>query len=77
MRSFNLDLLIIECFTYDFTPSHTSFDQALDYIKKIKPKTAFFTHMSHKIEYQEALTRIRLLNIKNVEPAYDGLCISI
>ena len=77
MRSLNLDLLVIECFTHKSAPSHTSFDQALDYIKKIRPKQALFTHMSHKIKYADLAQRLSTLGIKNVMPSYDGLCVDI
>ena len=54
--------------------SHFSVGQALDVIKRIAPKRAFLTHMSHEIgrhaEAQELLD-------DGVAFAYDGLSVEI
>lgn len=45
----NLDLLIIEALRKHTHPSHETLEEALVNIRKINPKTAYLTHMSHQI----------------------------
>ncbi|MBN2890916.1 MAG: MBL fold metallo-hydrolase [Bacteroidales bacterium] len=53
--------------------AHFSLDEALELIKKVKPKKAYITHMAHILgKHKELLESLP----DNVEPAYDGLIIS-
>jgi len=69
----NLDLWIVGLLRYDSHPSHAGFDQILDYIDYLKPKKTLFTHMTALLDQDDLLSKCP----KNVEPAYDGLEITL
>ena len=69
----NLDLWIVGLLRYDPHPSHAGFDQILDYIKYLKPKKTLLTHMTALLDYEDLLSKCP----QNVEPAYDGLEITL
>jgi phosphoribosyl 1,2-cyclic phosphate phosphodiesterase len=50
-------------------PAHFSVEQALEAIRRVKPRQAYFTHMAHTMEYDELMRTLP----KGIEPAYDGL----
>lgn len=77
MRSYGLELFFIECFDYGKAHAHSSFDEALEYIDIVKPKKAFFTHMTHKLAYDDLIAKLQMRGINNVMPAYDGLSLEI
>lgn len=54
--------------------SHFNLEEALDFVDKIKPKKAYFTHISHKMGFHEEVEK-RLP--ENVHLAYDTLTITI
>lgn len=54
--------------------AHLTISEALDIIKTIKPRKAFLTHLNHEAGLHEELCQ-RLP--ANVQPAYDGLIITI
>ena len=72
-KSKNLDLWIVGLLRYDSHPSHAGFDQILDYIKYLKPKKTLFTHMTALLDQEDLLSKCP----ENVEPAYDGLEITL
>ena len=69
----NLDLWIVGLLRYDSHPSHAGFDQILDYINYLKPKKTLFTHMTALLDQEELLSKCP----ENVEPAYDGLEVTL
>ncbi len=69
----NLDLWIVGLLRYDSHPSHAGFEQILDYINYLKPKKTLFTHMTALLDQEDLLSKCP----KNVEPAYDGLEITL
>lgn len=70
----NLEVLVVNALRITPHISHFNLEEALNFIKKIKPKKAYLTHISHLLgfhdEVQEKLP-------KNVFLAYDGLKITI
>ncbi len=65
-----LDVFVIDALRPDKPhPSHFDVGQALDAIRRVKPKKAYFTHMAHTMEYDELMRTLP----PGVEPAYDGL----
>ncbi|MCE9562276.1 MAG: MBL fold metallo-hydrolase [Planctomycetes bacterium] len=50
-------------------PSHFCVEQALEAIRRVKPKQAYLTHMSHTMDYDLLVKTLPA----NVAPAYDGL----
>ena len=69
----NIDLLIIDALRFEEHPTHMNLEEALEVVKKIKPKKTFFTHISHEMEHEK--TNKMLPN--NIELAYDGLNLEI
>jgi phosphoribosyl 1,2-cyclic phosphate phosphodiesterase len=52
--------------------SHFTFNEAIDLMVELKPKQAYFTHISHQLGLHKEL----LKELPNwIQPAYDGLCI--
>ena len=65
----DLDILILGAIRDKPHATHFSIPQALDVVKELQPRRAFFTHMTHDVEYTELLSRLP----DGVFPAYDGL----
>lgn len=66
----NLDVLVLNALRKEKHISHFTLDEALELVKELKPKQAYFTHLSHQMglhkEIQNELP-------ENVFIAYDGL----
>lgn len=69
----NLDLWIVDCLRHSPAPTHAHLEMSLGWIERAKPKRAVLTHMSHDMDYQ----RLRDSLPAHIEPAYDGLVISL
>ena len=69
----NLKFLIIDCLWYNYHPSHFNLETSLLMIKKFKPKKAILTNLSPVLDYKE----LKKFLPKDVEPAYDGLTLSL
>jgi phosphoribosyl 1,2-cyclic phosphate phosphodiesterase len=65
----NLDVWILDALRYSRHPSHFSIDEALTWIKRVKPKRAVLTHMHVDLDY----TALARALPPSVEPAYDGM----
>ena len=70
----NLDVLVIDALRLEEHLSHLSLDQALEEVKKIAPRKAYFIHMSHHIGLHEVVQKALP---ENVFLAYDGLEIEV
>lgn len=68
-----LDLWIVDSLREKPHPSHFSLEEALSAIERFKPKRAILTNMHNDMDY----ARLRRKLPKNIEPAYDGLSISL
>lgn len=68
-----LDLWIVDALRYRPHPSHFSVDETLTWIARMKPKQAVLTNLHTDLDYDELRTRLP----DNVEPAFDGLKISV
>jgi len=62
---------IVDALRFTPHPSHFSVKQALEWIKRLRPKRAILTHMTTDLDY-EALRRELP---EGVEPAYDNMVI--
>lgn len=69
----DLDLWIVGLLKKDSHPAHASFDEIIDYINYLKPKTTILTHMTALIDEKEILK----ICPHNVYPGYDGMEITI
>ncbi|MDE1177829.1 MAG: MBL fold metallo-hydrolase [Edaphobacter sp.] len=65
----DLDILILDALRRQPHPSHSHLERSLAYVEKLKPKRAYFTHISHDLDH--AATEAELP--ANVRLAYDGL----
>jgi phosphoribosyl 1,2-cyclic phosphate phosphodiesterase len=69
-----LDVLVLNALQQDPHISHFTLEEALAWIKKIAPKQAYLTHMSHKMGRHAEVSK---LLPENVKMAYDGLKVTM
>lgn len=65
----DLDILILDALRRQPHPSHSHLERSLAFVEQLKPKRAFFTHISHGLDH--AATEVELPPY--VRLAYDGL----
>lgn len=65
----DLDILILDALRRQPHPSHSHLERSLAFVEQLKPRRAFFTHISHDLDH--AATEAELP--ANVRLAYDGL----
>jgi phosphoribosyl 1,2-cyclic phosphate phosphodiesterase len=65
----NLDILILDALRRQPHPSHSHLERSLAYVEQLKPKRAFFTHISHDLDHNATESELP----PNVRLAYDGL----
>ncbi len=70
----DLDVLVINALRQEPHISHFNMQEALNFIKLVKPKKSFLTHISHHLGFHDEVEK---LLPKNVFLAYDNLKISI
>ncbi len=70
---YDLDTLVIGVIRHEPHSTHFCVSEALTLIEMLKPKQAYFTHISHRLEH-EATDDIMPPNVKL---AYDGLTLEI
>lgn len=68
-----VETLVLSALRYTASHMHLSVDEAVDFIKKINPKRAYLTHISHELEHEKTNAYLPA----PIELAYDGLKISI
>jgi phosphoribosyl 1,2-cyclic phosphate phosphodiesterase len=64
-----LDILILDALRRQPHPTHSTLDNSIALVERIKPRRAFFTHMSHDLDH--AATDAALP--PHIRLAYDGL----
>tara|TARA_X000001036_G_C20256916_1_gene634527 strand:- start:149 stop:658 length:510 start_codon:yes stop_codon:yes gene_type:complete len=69
IKLMNLDVLIIDCLRKNKHPSHFNYDDAIDFIKLVKPKKTILTNLHIDLDYFELKKKLP----KNIVPAYDGI----
>jgi len=69
----DLDVWIIDALRYRPHPSHFNLEQALDWIKRMKPKRAVLTNLHTDLDFEQVKSELP----EGVEPAYDGMRIHI
>ncbi len=68
-----LDLLILDALRHKPHPTHSSLEQSLALVERLKPKRALFTHIAHDLGHAET----NALLPQHVELAYDGLGVEL
>ena len=70
----NTDVLILNALRHEKHISHFNLQEAIDLVNELKPKRAYFTHISHQLGLHSEVSK-NLPN--NVFLAYDGLSFSV
>lgn len=70
----NLDVLVVNALRIKEHPTHLNLEEALEFVKEINPKRAYFTHISHRLGFHEEIEKDLP---DNVFLSYDGLQIEI
>lgn len=70
----NLDVLVVNALRIEPHHSHFNLEEALDFVTQIKPKRAYFTHISHLLGFHDEVEK-KLP--KNVFLAYDNLTLEL
>lgn len=65
----DLDVLILDALRPQPHPSHACLDDALRWVEIVRPRRAFFTHMSHEVDHATVEAGFP----SHVRLAYDGL----
>jgi phosphoribosyl 1,2-cyclic phosphate phosphodiesterase len=65
----SLDILIIDALRWNHHPSHNNVEQALNWIDRIKPRRAYFTHIAHELDHAKTEASLP----PDVRLTYDGL----
>jgi phosphoribosyl 1,2-cyclic phosphate phosphodiesterase len=64
-----LDVMIIDALRPQPHPSHAAIPESLLWVERVRPRHAWFTHMSHEVDHEETEKGFPA----NVRLAYDGL----
>ena len=64
-----LDILFLDALRHHPHPTHSTVQNSLELVDRLKPKRAFFTHISHDLGHEETNRSLP----ENVRLAHDGL----
>ncbi len=64
----NLDVLILDALRRTPHPSHLHLDKSVELVNKLKPRIAFFTHISHELDHAETEATLP----PHIRLAFDG-----
>jgi len=64
-----LDVLVIDALRRQPHPTHSTVENSIALVEKIKPRRAFFTHMSHDLDHEATNAMLP----PHIRLAYDGL----
>lgn len=67
-----LDTLILDALRPEPHPTHFSLDEALAVVERLRPRRAYFTHLSHALDHEEVESALP----PGVALAYDGLALA-
>ncbi|GER59247.1 MBL fold metallo-hydrolase [Patiriisocius marinus] len=70
----NCDVLVVNALRIEPHQSHFNLDEALQFVKRVNPKKAYFTHISHVLGFHK---EVENQLPENVHLAYDGLKIEL
>ena len=65
----NLKYLIIDCLRKEKHPSHFNFDDAINFVKLVKPQKTILTNLHVDMDYFDLKKKLP----KHIIPAFDGL----
>jgi phosphoribosyl 1,2-cyclic phosphate phosphodiesterase len=64
----DLDVLIVDALRRDPHPSHSHLEKSIAIVEQLKPRRAFFTHMSHDLDHDTTNANLPT----HIRLAYDG-----
>ena len=68
-----LDVLMLDAVRREAHETHFNLEQALEFIERLKPKSALLTHLSHDYDYEETNRELP----PNVRLAHDNLVFQV
>jgi phosphoribosyl 1,2-cyclic phosphate phosphodiesterase len=68
-----VEVVIMDALRKTHHPSHANIDEAVEWVRKLHPRIAYFTHMSHDIQHAETEAELP----SPIHLAYDGLRIPV
>ncbi len=68
-RLTDLDVLFLDALRHDPHPTHSSLKNSLSVVERLKPKRAYFTHISHGLPHRETNASLP----QGVRLSYDGM----
>ena len=68
-----LDVLVLDALRHQPHPSHSTVEQSLQWVERLKPRRAFFTHIAHELSHEATNAALPA----PVRLAYDGLSLEI
>jgi phosphoribosyl 1,2-cyclic phosphate phosphodiesterase len=68
-----IEVWIVDCLSETPHPTHSHLEQTLDWIRRVGPRQAWLTHLSHNMDYATLAAKCPA----GVAPAHDGLTIKI
>ena len=68
-----LDDFILDALRNTPHPMHQTVEQAVELVRELKPRRAWFTHIAHELPHAATNARLLSLGLPSVQLAYDGL----
>lgn len=68
-----LDLWIVDALRYRPHPSHAHVERTLEWISRVRPRRAILSNLHHDLDYRRLASELP----KGVEPAFDGLTVTL
>ncbi|HET7099858.1 MAG TPA: MBL fold metallo-hydrolase, partial [Terriglobia bacterium] len=68
-----LDVLILDALRHKPHPTHSTIENSLALVERLKPARAYFTHIAHELGHEETNASLP----PNVRLAYDGLEVNL
>lgn len=68
-----LDLLLLDCLHYTPHNTHFHLEKSIEAAQALRARRTYFIHMTHQMEYFSLRAQLP----DNIEPAYDGLRVSV
>lgn len=65
----NLDILFLDALRHKPHPTHSTVEQSLRIVNRVKPRRAFFTHICHDLPHEETNAQLP----QGVRLSYDGM----
>ncbi len=67
----DLDCWVLDALRPQPHPSHCSLNEAVDWVRRIRPRRAVFTHMTNELDYRTLRRELPA----GIEPGFDGVAI--